>query len=155
MSSTERAPEALIENSVGMALAPAGAAALLVPIHYPIQAAGRVMACWLGDTSVADARRIFEDAGAADYATPEEAVADGAEPIGRAIKALERFGLAVQVESLECTGRDFKIMTALEAKGAKMRRASHQNDLEHGEAKRHRVFLSDRGDRAGQLATLD
>ena len=38
------------------------------------QAAGRVMACWLGDAAVADARRIFEDAGAADYATPEEAV---------------------------------------------------------------------------------
>jgi acetyltransferase len=38
------------------------------------QAAGRVMACWLGDAAVADARRIFEDAGVADYATPEEAV---------------------------------------------------------------------------------
>ena len=38
------------------------------------QAAGRVMACWLGDAAVADARRIFEEAGAADYATPEEAV---------------------------------------------------------------------------------
>jgi acetyltransferase len=35
---------------------------------------GRVMACWLGDAAVADARRIFEDAGAADYATPEQAV---------------------------------------------------------------------------------
>ncbi|HET9642124.1 MAG TPA: bifunctional acetate--CoA ligase family protein/GNAT family N-acetyltransferase [Burkholderiaceae bacterium] len=38
------------------------------------QAAGRVMACWLGDAAVADARHIFEEAGAADYATPEEAV---------------------------------------------------------------------------------
>ncbi len=37
-------------------------------------APGRVMACWLGDAAVADARRIFDDAGAADYATPEEAV---------------------------------------------------------------------------------
>jgi acetyltransferase len=37
-------------------------------------AAGRVMACWLGDAALTDARRIFEDAGAADYATPEEAV---------------------------------------------------------------------------------
>jgi acetyltransferase len=37
-------------------------------------AAGRVMACWLGDAAVLDARRIFEDAGAADYETPEEAV---------------------------------------------------------------------------------
>jgi acetyltransferase len=38
------------------------------------QAAGRVMACWLGDGAVAEARRIFEGAGVADYATPEEAV---------------------------------------------------------------------------------
>jgi acetyltransferase len=34
----------------------------------------RVMACWLGDGAVAEARRIFEDAGIACYATPEEAV---------------------------------------------------------------------------------
>ena len=32
------------------------------------------MACWLGDSAVAQARQIFEEAGAADYATPEEAV---------------------------------------------------------------------------------
>lgn len=38
------------------------------------QAATRTMACWLGDSAVADARRIFEDSGVADYATPEEAV---------------------------------------------------------------------------------
>ncbi len=38
------------------------------------QASGRVMACWLGGAAVVDARRIFEDAGAADYDTPEEAV---------------------------------------------------------------------------------
>ena len=38
------------------------------------QAPGRVMACWLGDASVAEARRIFQEAGAPDYATPEEAV---------------------------------------------------------------------------------
>ena len=38
------------------------------------QAPARVMACWLGDAAVADARRIFEEAGAADYPTPEEAV---------------------------------------------------------------------------------
>ena len=38
------------------------------------QASGRVMACWLGDAAVADARHLFEDAGVADYATPEEAV---------------------------------------------------------------------------------
>jgi acetyltransferase len=38
------------------------------------QASGRVMACWLGDSAVAEARRIFVNAGVADYATPEEAV---------------------------------------------------------------------------------
>jgi acetyltransferase len=38
------------------------------------QAASRVMACWLGDAAVLDARRIFSNAGVADYATPEEAV---------------------------------------------------------------------------------
>lgn len=38
------------------------------------QAPGRVMACWLGDASVAQARHIFEEAGVANYATPEEAV---------------------------------------------------------------------------------
>lgn len=32
------------------------------------------MACWLGDAAVADARRIFEDAGVASYETPEVAV---------------------------------------------------------------------------------
>ncbi|WP_348014292.1 bifunctional acetate--CoA ligase family protein/GNAT family N-acetyltransferase [Roseateles sp.] len=35
---------------------------------------GRVMACWLGDAAVRDAKRIFEEAGAAVYDTPEEAV---------------------------------------------------------------------------------
>lgn len=38
------------------------------------EATGRVMACWLGDSAVAQARRVFEEAGVADYATPEEAV---------------------------------------------------------------------------------
>ncbi len=38
------------------------------------QAPGRVMACWLGGAAVVDARHTFEEAGAADYDTPEEAV---------------------------------------------------------------------------------
>ncbi len=38
------------------------------------EATDRVLACWLGDASVASARKIFEDAGAANYDTPEEAV---------------------------------------------------------------------------------
>ena len=36
--------------------------------------ASRVMSTWLGDNAVAQARKLFEDAGVADYATPEEAV---------------------------------------------------------------------------------
>jgi acetyltransferase len=38
------------------------------------QAPGRVLSCWLGDRSVAEARRIFEEAGIAGYETPEDAV---------------------------------------------------------------------------------
>jgi len=38
------------------------------------EAAGRILACWLGDAAVAEARRILEDAGAADFQTPEDAV---------------------------------------------------------------------------------
>ncbi|NKI94172.1 bifunctional acetate--CoA ligase family protein/GNAT family N-acetyltransferase [Rhizobacter sp. SG703] len=38
------------------------------------EATGRLMACWLGDGAVAEARALFADAGVADYATPEEAV---------------------------------------------------------------------------------
>ena len=34
----------------------------------------RAMSCWLGDASVAQARHVFEAAGVADYATPEQAV---------------------------------------------------------------------------------
>src|SRR6266404_2562583 len=60
-----------------------------------------------------------------------------------------------EVEALERTDRDFEIVTALEAEGAKMRRTSHQYDLQHGEAKSDRVFLSDRSNRAGQLAALE
>ena len=34
----------------------------------------RLMACWLGDAAVAEARGIFQAAGIAGYPTPEEAV---------------------------------------------------------------------------------
>ena len=42
----------------------------------PLVAAARdrVLGCWLGDASVAEARLIFRQAGIADYATPEDAV---------------------------------------------------------------------------------
>ncbi len=38
------------------------------------EAAGRLMSCWLGEGGVAEARRIFEEAGVAGYETPEAAV---------------------------------------------------------------------------------
>ena len=34
----------------------------------------RLMACWLGEAAVLEARKIFQEAGVASYATPEEAV---------------------------------------------------------------------------------
>lgn len=42
----------------------------------PLAAAARdrVMACWLGDAGVAEARNVFQRSGIADYATPEDAV---------------------------------------------------------------------------------
>ncbi len=42
--------------------------------QVPRSAASRLMGCWLGGHGVAEARRIFKDAGIADYPTPEEAV---------------------------------------------------------------------------------
>lgn len=47
-------------------------AAALAPVAH--EHPGRVMACWLGEPSVAEARRLFVEAGVPDYATPEEAV---------------------------------------------------------------------------------
>lgn len=35
---------------------------------------GRLLSCWLGDDAVLPARRLFQKAGIADYATPEQAV---------------------------------------------------------------------------------
>ena len=42
------------------------------PLAAP--ARDRVMGCWLGDAAVTQARETFQQAGIADYATPEEAV---------------------------------------------------------------------------------
>jgi len=38
------------------------------------ESAHRVLGCWLGDAAVAEARRVFEATGVADFGTPEEAV---------------------------------------------------------------------------------
>ncbi len=50
----------------------AGIARALVPLAP--KAPPRLMACWLGEASVRDARQIFQEAGIASYPTPEEAV---------------------------------------------------------------------------------
>jgi acetyltransferase len=41
----------------------------------PAAAKGQVLSCWLGGAGLDGARRIFHEAGVADYPTPEEAVA--------------------------------------------------------------------------------
>ncbi len=47
----------------------------LVPLaRHDDGKAPRVMSCWLGDKAVAEARQIFQDAGIANYDTPEQAV---------------------------------------------------------------------------------
>ena len=53
-------------------VASAEIAAALLPVAA--SAPGRVMACWLGDAAVRDARLQFEAAGLPCYGTPEEAV---------------------------------------------------------------------------------
>ncbi len=58
------APTAIVHSaSIASACAP-----LAEPARH------RVMGCWLGGASVAQARQTFQQAGIADYATPEEAV---------------------------------------------------------------------------------
>ena len=51
-------------------------AAALVPVlaALPAQAAQRMLGCWLGGPGVAEARRLFQQAGIPSYDTPEEAV---------------------------------------------------------------------------------
>ncbi len=47
----------------------------LVPLaSHEVGKAPRVMGCWLGDKAVAEARQVFQDAGIANYDTPEQAV---------------------------------------------------------------------------------
>ncbi len=43
-----------------------------LPVVRP--AAQRLLACWLGDGAVTEARRLFEEVGIADFETPEQAV---------------------------------------------------------------------------------
>lgn len=50
-------------------------ARVLVPLAQPLPGAQpRVMSCWLGDQAVAEARQLFQEAGIANFDTPEQAV---------------------------------------------------------------------------------
>lgn len=61
------APTAIVPSAeIARALVPLAAPPAGVP--------PRVLGCWLGDAAVAEARKIFQDAGIAGYPTPEEAV---------------------------------------------------------------------------------
>lgn len=61
------APTAIVPSAdIAQALAP-------LAQHDP-HMAPRLMSCWLGDAAVAQARKIFQDAGVASYDTPEQAV---------------------------------------------------------------------------------
>lgn len=47
----------------------------LVPLaQHPQGTAPRLLSCWLGDQAVAQARQLFQDAGIANFDTPEQAV---------------------------------------------------------------------------------
>jgi len=70
------APTAIV-NSAEIAQA-------LVPLAQPLPGAPpRLMSCWLGDETVAQARQIFQEAGIANFDTPEQAV--------RALSMLARY----------------------------------------------------------------
>jgi len=62
------APTAIVDS--------ADIARALVPVAVPtsLPPTPRLMACWLGEAAVAQARQVFQDAGIAGYPTPEEAV---------------------------------------------------------------------------------
>lgn len=56
-------------------VASADIARALVPLaQHPEGAAPRMLSCWLGDQAVAQARQLFQDAGIANFDTPEQAV---------------------------------------------------------------------------------
>jgi acetyltransferase len=80
----------------------------------------RLLSCWLGDSAVAEARHLFEEAGVADFETPEEAVQACAmlatyrsnqkmlleAPSGSAIGAPDTAGARVIVATALAAGRE-------------------------------------------------
>jgi acetyltransferase len=70
------APTAIVDS--------ADIARALVPLaQHTSDSRPRMMSCWLGDKAVAQARQIFQDAGVANFDTPEQAV--------RAFAMLQRY----------------------------------------------------------------
>ena len=66
------APALLLIHAPSAAVPAAQVARALLPLAQ--LAPPRLMGCWLGHAAVAEARRVFQQAGIPSYATPEEAV---------------------------------------------------------------------------------
>jgi acetyltransferase len=66
------APALLMIHAPSAAVSSAQLARALLPLAQ--QTPARLMGCWLGHSSVAEARYVFQQAGIATYATPEESV---------------------------------------------------------------------------------
>ena len=66
------APALLLIHAPSAVVSSAQVARALLPLAQ--QSPPRLMGCWLGHAAVAEARRVFHQAGIASYATPEEAV---------------------------------------------------------------------------------
>ena len=65
-------PALLLIHAPGAVTASAPLARALLPLAQ--RTPPQLMGCWLGHSAVAEARRVFQQAGVATYATPEEAV---------------------------------------------------------------------------------
>jgi acetyltransferase len=65
-------PALLLIHAPSAVVPSAQIARALLPLAK--QTPPRLMGCWLGHAAVAEARRVFQEAGIASYATPEEAV---------------------------------------------------------------------------------
>jgi acetyltransferase len=65
-------PAVLLVHAPTAAVASAQVARALLPLARATPP--RVLGCWLGHAAVAEARRVFQQAGIASYSTPEEAV---------------------------------------------------------------------------------
>ena len=72
LQETADAPALMMIHAPNARIAAAPVARALLPLAQA--APPRLMGCWLGHAAVAEARRVFQQAGIASYATPDEAV---------------------------------------------------------------------------------